>query len=65
MWDKNLEEAKQNKRLVERAHRKIERERKKLALSEKKYLTEIKSLAKIGKHVRVVISIFHSRQLRF
>ena len=57
------EEAKQNRRLIDRAHRKIERERKKLELSEKKYLAEIKTLAKQGKHVRIVIT-FHSPQPR-
>eukprot|EP01022_Parablepharisma_sp_SALTPOND_P028485 TRINITY_DN71041_c0_g1_i1.p2 TRINITY_DN71041_c0_g1~~TRINITY_DN71041_c0_g1_i1.p2 ORF type:complete len:496 (+),score=42.44 TRINITY_DN71041_c0_g1_i1:2831-4318(+) len=48
------EEARQNKRLIGRAQRKIERERKKLGLSEKKYLTEIKALAKQGKHVKII-----------
>lgn len=49
-----IEEAKQNRRLIDRAERRIERERKKLTMSEKKYLTEIRNLAKLGKHVAIL-----------
>ncbi len=37
--------------MIDRSQRKVERERKKLGLTEKKYLSEIKTLAKQGKHV--------------
>lgn len=46
-----IEEARQNKRMIDRAVRRVERERKKMAATEKKYLTEIKALAKQNKHV--------------
>jgi len=45
------EEAKQNKRMIDRSQRKIARERQKLSMNEKKYLSEIKNLAKNNKHV--------------
>jgi charged multivesicular body protein 2A len=48
----NLEQTRQNKRMIDRAGRKIDRERKKLEASEKKYMNEIKALAKKGKHVK-------------
>ena len=37
--------------MIERSQRKVERERKKLAMTDKKYLGEIKKLAKVGQHV--------------
>jgi hypothetical protein len=43
---------KQNKRMVERAARKIERERVKIEGQEAKHLKEIQKLAKAGQHVR-------------
>ena len=48
----NIEEMKQNKRMVERAARKIERERVKIEGQEAKHLKEIQKLAKAGQHVR-------------
>ena len=50
-FDWSVEEAKQNKRMLDRAKRQVDRERKKLDPLEKKYLAEIKDLAKKGKHV--------------
>ena len=44
------EEAKQNKRIVDRAVRQIDRERVKLQNNEKKMLEEIKKLAKKNQH---------------
>ncbi len=46
------EEMKQNKRMMDRAARKIERERGKIEQAEKKHLKEIQKLAKAGQHVR-------------
>jgi DNA-binding PadR family transcriptional regulator len=43
-----LEEMKQNKRMIERAARKIERERAKLEQNEKKHMKDITKLAKAG-----------------
>ena len=45
------EQMKQNKRLMDRAARKIERERAKIEAQEKKHLKEIQKLAKAGQHV--------------
>ena len=45
------EEAKQNKRTIARAIRKIETERKKLQNSEAKTLAEIKKMAQQNQHV--------------
>ena len=45
------EQMKQNKRLMDRAARKIERERGKIELQEKKHMKEIQKLAKAGQHV--------------
>lgn len=45
------EEARQNKRVVDRAVRHIERERQKLQNQEVKLLAEIKKLAKKNQHV--------------
>lgn len=44
--------ARQNKRIVDRAVRQIERERQKLSGNEGKLLEEIKKLAKKNQHVR-------------
>eukprot|EP00347_Sterkiella_histriomuscorum_P021172 403334975 len=41
---------KQNKRMMERASRKIDRERQKIEMNEKKQLKEIQKLAKMGQH---------------
>ena len=46
--------ARQNRRIVERAVRQIERERQKLEGQEKKILEEIKKLAKKNQHVSFV-----------
>ena len=46
---------KQNRRMVERAARKIERERVKLQGNEKKHLAEIQKLAKQGQHVGYIV----------
>jgi len=46
------EMARQNKRIVDRAVRQIERERNKLESQEKKLLEEIRKLAKKNQHVR-------------
>ena len=48
-----VDESKQNKRMIDRAQRKIARERTKLGTNEKKYLNEIKTLAKQNKHVHL------------
>ena len=45
------EEMKANRRLIDRAARKIERERGKIELAEKKQMKEIQKLAKMGQHV--------------
>ena len=45
------EEARQNKRIVDKAVRQIERERGKIANQEAKMLNEIKMLAKKNQHV--------------
>ena len=47
------EEARQNKRVVDRAVRHIDRERVKLMNNEKKMLEEIKKLAKKNQHVSI------------
>ncbi len=47
---------KQNKRMMDRAARKIERERGKLELSEKKQIKEIQKLAKAGQHVSYYVN---------
>ncbi len=52
------EEARQNKRTVDRAVRHIERERQKLQNQETKILNEIKNLAKKNQHVIYQILIF-------
>lgn len=39
---------KENKRMIDRAARKIERERNKISLAEQKQIKEIQKLAKIG-----------------
>ena len=44
-----LDEARNNQKLIRKAERQVERERKKLELTEKKTLMEIKKLAKLGK----------------
>ncbi len=55
-----LEEARQNKRIIDRSTRTVERERVKLQNTEKKMLNEIKALAKQNKHVSAV-----ARQVSF
>ena len=47
----NIEEARANKRMIDRAERTVVRERTKLQSMEKKVLSEIKTLAKQSKHV--------------
>ena len=47
------EEMKANKRLMDRAARKIERERGKIEQQEKKHMKEIQKLAKAGQHVSI------------
>jgi precorrin-6B methylase 1 len=49
-----LEEMRKNKRLMDRAARKIERERTKIENQEKKHMQEITKLAKAGQHVSVL-----------
>jgi charged multivesicular body protein 2A len=44
--------ARENKRIVDRAVRQVEKERSKLQMQEKKILTEIRTLAKRNQHVR-------------
>ena len=46
-----IEDARRNKILIRRASRKIQREIRKLELREKRWINEIKSLIKKGKHV--------------
>ena len=41
---------KQNKRIIDRAAKKVERENKKLQGSEKKIIAEVKKMAKAGQH---------------
>ena len=48
---KKIEEAKQNKRTIDRSARTVDKERVKLQNTEKKTLAEIKTLAKQNKHV--------------
>lgn len=48
---------KQNKRMMDRAARKIERERAKLEQNEKKHMKEIQKLAKAGQHVSFRLSL--------
>jgi hypothetical protein len=50
--------------MIDRAMRKVGRERTKLGSQEKKYLTEIKALAKANKHVTNNLS-FPRQQLKF
>jgi hypothetical protein len=52
-----LEMARENKRMVDRSARKVERERAKLEGQEKKVLNEIRTLAKTNKHVRMIINL--------
>ena len=52
-----LEEARQNKRIINRAIRTVDRERNKLQSQEKKTLAEIKMLAKRNNHVEVIIQL--------
>jgi charged multivesicular body protein 2A len=47
------EEARANKKVVDKASRHLDRERTKLQNSEKKILTEIKKLAKANQHVSI------------
>ena len=49
--------------MIDRAVRQVEKERKKLSANEKKYLTDIKTLAKQNKHVRV--SFYYSPQQKY
>ena len=46
-----LEQMRQHKRMMDRAARKIERERGKMEQQEKKHIKEITKLAKQGQHV--------------
>ncbi len=56
---------KQNKRMLERAARKIDRERTKVEAQEAKHLKEITKLAKAGQHVISFSSKSFSKQPRF
>ncbi len=50
------EEARMNKRMIDRAERTVVRERNKLQTMEKKLLAEIKGLAKQSKHVETILT---------
>ncbi len=58
----NSEEAKRNKRVIDRAGRTVDRERTKLQMNEKKLLAEIKSLAKQNKHVGAFLRNFYDTE---
>ena len=49
------EQLRENKRLIDRGIRDLDRERQKLELQEKKTLAEMKKMAKAGQQVRAVI----------
>ena len=51
----HIEQARNTKRTIDRAARKVDRERKKLEANETKTLNEIKKLAKINKHVFIYV----------
>ena len=55
---------KQNKRMIEKAARKVDRERQKLELQDKKTVNEIKKLAKKGQHKAAAPLAKHLVQIR-
>ncbi len=57
------EEARRNKRTIDRAGRTVDRERVKLQNNEKKLLSQIKALAKQNKHVHQLEWVNRNRTL--